>query len=455
MQEFLCHYFGVIMLTHKNFPTSSGVYFFKDANHAILYIGKAKNLKNRVGSYFSSDDDKVIELLKQAVDIEIITTNNEIEALFLEAQLIKQHQPPFNRLLKAGNPYIYIFVPEFAQGLKKIPTISTVRIKKKKGDYFGPFLTKKDALFVVEYLKKSLQLNICSKKIESGCLQYHINICAGSCKKDFDENYYRFRLDIARQILDNNYKQAIKQLSTEIQINNKNLNFERSAHLAKYQQHLATIIQTLETLHITKFTNIPAFAQNYRLHRGYSEGQVVELGKDSMNTNKDSSNVDLLSEVKRRLGLKKIPYTIDCFDISHMQSQSIVGSCIRFLNGKPDKKNFRHFCITSLIQQNDCAALAEIVARRYKKIENFPDLIIIDGGIGQLNATKNLAGPAEIISIAKGENRKVGAETIFFPDKEKTIEVDIHQASDRLLLEIRDYAHHFAISYHRKKQKLT
>ena len=441
------------MLSHKNFPKTSGVYFFKDANNAILYIGKAKNLKSRVSSYFSSDDDKVIELLKQAVDIEIITTNNEIEALFLEAQLIKQHQPPFNRLLKAGNPYIYIFIScdtssNKSKKLTDRPTISTVRIKKKKGDYFGPFLTKKDALFVVEYLKKSLQLNICNKKIESGCLQYHINICSGSCKKDFDETYYRFRLDIARQILDNKYEQAIKQLATEIDINNKNLNFERSAHLAKYQHHLAAIIETLQTLHITKFTNIPAFAQNYTLHKGYSEDQENDWGKDA-------SNVDLLSDVKRRLGLKKIPYTIDCFDISHMQSQSIVGSCVRFLNGKPDKKNFRHFGITSLIQQNDCAALAEIVARRYKKIENFPDLIIIDGGIGQLNATKNLAGPAEIISIAKGENRKVGAETIFFPDQEKTIDIDIHQASDRLLLEIRDYAHHFAISYHRKKQKLT
>src|SRR3989338_294213 len=96
------------MISPKNFPTSSGVYFFKDANNGILYIGKAKNLKNRLSSYFNSYDDKVVELLKCAVDIEIITTNNEIEALFLEAQLIKQHQPPFNRLLKEGNPYIYI-----------------------------------------------------------------------------------------------------------------------------------------------------------------------------------------------------------------------------------------------------------------------------------------------------------------------------------------------------------
>ena len=117
------------MINSKNFPKSSGVYFFKDIDNNILYIGKAKSLKNRLTSYFSSSEDKVIELLKQAVDIEVITTNNEIEALFLEAQLIKQHQPPFNRLLKEGNPYIYIFF----SSSEKTPTISTTRTKKKKG----------------------------------------------------------------------------------------------------------------------------------------------------------------------------------------------------------------------------------------------------------------------------------------------------------------------------------
>ncbi len=439
------------MIRHKNFPTDSGVYFFKDANNAILYIGKAKNLKNRIGNYFVSSDDKVIELLKVAADIEFITTNNEIEALFLEAQLIKQHQPPFNRLLKAGNPYIYIFIPEVSSASgrsQKLATISTVRIKKKRGEYFGPFLTKNDALFVVEYLKKSLQLNICNKKIDSGCLQFHINICAGSCKSDFDLEFYKFRLDIARQILDNNYKQAIKQLAVEIENSNKILNFERSAHLAKYQQHLAAIIQTLHILQTTKYTNIPAYAEDFKLHKGHGE-------REQILHEKNQSNIDLLSAVKKRLDLKKIPYTIDCFDISHMQSQSIVGSCVRFLNGKPDKKNFRHFNIQSLTQQDDYAALAEIVTRRYKNTENLPDLIIIDGGKGQLNATKNLVSSTEIISISKGDNRRVGAETIHFPMQETTIPVDIHQACDRLLLEIRDYAHHFAISHHRKKQTLT
>lgn len=432
------------MVHNKNFPASPGVYFFKDSNNAILYIGKAKNLKKRLTSYFSSSDFKVIELLQQAIDIEFVTTNNEIEALFLEAQLIKQHQPSFNRLLKAGNPYIYIF---FSQDASKLSTISIVRFKKKKGNYFGPFLTKKDALFVVEYLKKSLQLTICNKKIETGCLQYHINICAGSCKSDFDTEFYTFRLNLAQQILDDRYEQAIDQLHQEIKLNNINLNFERSAHLAKYLQSLQAIVQTLQALQTTKFSNLPTYVAS--LEKPHNQKVIDE----------HASHINLLSALKKRLGLKKIPYTIDCFDISHMQSQSIVGSCVRFLNGKPDKKKFRHFGIKSLIEQNDYAALCEIVARRYKKIEDFPDLIMIDGGRGQLNATQHLAGPAEIISLAKTTAELPGVRqsqtgTIFFKDQEKTIELDIHQDTDRLLLQIRDYAHHFAISYHRKKQKL-
>ncbi|MGZ6251102.1 MAG: GIY-YIG nuclease family protein [Candidatus Chromulinivorax sp.] len=424
----------------KNLPTCAGVYFFKDAEQNILYIGKAKNLKNRISSYFNNTDLHVLELLKKADHIDFITTNHEVEALFLEAQLIKQNQPVFNRLLKAGNPFIYIFFSKQEEKSTKIPTISIVRLKKKKGDYFGPFLTKKDAQMVVEYLKKSLQLNICNKKIDTGCLQYHINICSGSCKKDFDLPFYLMRLQIARQILSNDYKQAIKNLDQEIAISNKNLQFERSAHLVRYQQHLLALSSILQTLQTTKYTNIK---------------QAPLQTQTAVEQERQDKNLPILFEIKNRLGLKKVPYTIDCFDISHMQSQSIVGSCVRFLDGKPDKKKFRHFNVTSIVEQNDYAALSEIVSRRYKKIEDFPDLIMIDGGKGQLNATKNLAGNAEIISIAKGEGRKPGLETIFFPNTDKTIDLDIHQPADRLLIQIRDYAHHFAIEFHRKKQKIN
>lgn len=407
------------MLSKKQFSKKSGVYIFKGAGNTILYIGKAKVLHNRIKSYFSSDDPKVSELLQQAVDVETIETSNEDEALLLEAQLIKKHQPPFNRLLKAGNPYLYIFFSE-----EELPKISIERIKKKKGRYFGPFLTKKEARIVFDYLLKTFQLQLCSKKIPSGCLQYHIGLCAGSCMDDFDKSFYLLRFHLAQQALDKDYAQAMQKLAHEITTASKELNFERAQHLATFQENLEAIIDKLETLKTTKLTNLvkPALQK--------------------------TSNLELLSSLKRRLGLTHIPYTIDCFDISHMQSKAIVGSCVRFVDGKPDKKNFRHFHIKSLVEQNDYAALAEIVARRYKNPTNIPNLVIIDGGKGQLNATKHLVGDAEIISLAKRE------ETLFFPDSTKSVRLDPMIKSDALILQIRDYAHHFAISFHRKTRKL-
>ena len=408
------------MLKIKKFSKDPGVYIFKDADNKILYIGKAKNLHNRIASYFSSHEEKVFNLLKQAVDIETIATKNETEALLLEAQLIKKHQPPFNRLLKEGNPYIYILFSD-----EKIPTISIVRTKKNKGEYFGPFLTKKNAHGVVEYLEKTFQLKLCSKKIESGCLQYHINICAGSCKESFDFDFYLIRLQLAKNILLEEHEKAQRELSLEISKASADLNFEKAQHLANYADNLENITRSLQALKKTKFTN---------------------LIKPSL---QKESNLDLLLQLQKRLGLQKIPYTIDCFDISHMQSKAMVGSCVRFVDGQPDKKNFRHFIIKSITEQDDYAALAEIVTRRYRSKENIPNLIIIDGGKGQLNATKNLVKNTEVISLAKRE------ETIFFAnDSKKSVKLNVAIKSDALVLQIRDYAHHFAISFHRKKHTI-
>jgi len=406
------------MITPQAIPHQPGVYFFKNKDQEILYIGKAKNLKNRLTSYFSSHEEKVKLLLTQATEIEWITTSHEIEALLLEAQLIKQHQPLFNRLLKEGSPHHFIFFSE-----EKIPTISIVRIKKNKGTYYGPFLSKKDALSVIQFFTTQFQLKICGKKILSGCLQYHINLCAGSCKENFDLAEYQERLKLAQNILDRNYQKTLDYIQVQIETENKKLNFEKSQHLTQFYHHLKSLAEKLTVLKTTKFTNL----------------QEITIPKTS-------SNIEVLALLKKRLGLEKIPYRIDCFDISHMQGKSIVGSCVRFLDAQPDKKNFRRFMIKSLIEQNDYAALAEIVTRRYKKQENIPDLIIIDGGKGQLNATKHLVTGVQIISLAKRE------ETIFFSDNRPEIILSLQKPEDRLIIQIRDYAHHFAISYHRKKR---
>jgi excinuclease ABC subunit C len=408
-------------MIRKKFPKLPGVYLFKDAPGNILYIGKAKSLQERLNSYFNDNDEreKIAPLLEEAVDIETIVTANEIEALYLEAHLVKEHQPKYNTLLKQGDPFIYLFI-----GDEKGACLEIVRTQKQKGEYFGPFLYKQQARKVYEYLMRTFQLKKCSKKMPEGCLAYHINVCAGSCKPDFDENYYATKIEVVRQLLRNNLQDAYTIIEQEVKNANKQMLFERAKHLHMYAENMEYILRTMQALQSSKITHT------------------------ILNKQPTKSNVELLSKLKTRLGLRHIPYTIDCFDISHLQSQFMVGSCIRFLDGRPDKKNFRKFKIKTLQQQNDYAALQEIVKRRYKNSKNLPDLIIIDGGVGQVNATKDLVGNAELVGLAKRE------ETIIIPNSKKEIKLDIQKEEDRLLLYIRDYAHHFAISYHRSKRSI-
>lgn len=405
----------------KNFPKLPGVYLFKDASGKILYIGKAKSLKERLNSYFNATDEreKIIPLLEEATDVETIITANETEALYLEVHLIQEHQPKYNTLLKQGDPFIYLFINKDAKKALEI-----VRIQKKDGEYFGPFLHKMHARKVYEYLMRTFKLKRCSKKIANGCLDFHINVCSGSCKADFDEKYYATKVEVVRQLLSNNLKDAYTIIEDEIKTANKLLLFERAQHLHEYAENIEHILKTLKELQTSKTTHTITEQQSTK------------------------SNVELLSKLKNRLGLRHIPYKIDCFDISHLQSQHIVGSCIRFLDGRPDKKNFRKFQIKSIQQQNDYAALQEIVQRRYKDSKNLPDLVIIDGGKGQVSSTQDFVGTAEIIGLAKRE------ETIIFPNSDREIKLDIQKEEDRLLLYIRDYAHHFAITYHRSKRSL-
>ncbi len=409
------------MVYKKKFPAQAGVYIFKTKDHQILYIGKAKSLADRLNSYFSNkDDQKVQDLLASADEVEYILTQNETEALLLEAQLIGQHQPPFNRLLKEGNPFVYICF-----SAHEMPKISIERVPKKTDTCFGPFIHKSHARSVFAYLERTFQLQTCNKQIPSGCLAYHVGLCAGTCTSSFDISFYKVRMQLAQDILRSDYTHALTILDTEIQRATATLDFEKAQRLFGYKKNLEHITQTLQTI---------------------KQSKIIKADKKA-NKQKESK-LALLLELKSTLHLKKIPYTIDCFDISHLQSQAMVGSCIRFLDGHPDPKNFRHFNIQSLIQQNDYQALAEIVTRRYKNKQNLPDLIIIDGGKGQLSATESLVNNVEIISLAKRE------ETIFFPDNQMPFILDQKNEAHRLLLQIRDYAHHFAISHHRKKRSL-
>lgn len=409
----------------KTLPKAPGIYLFKDKNQSVIYIGKAKSLKDRVQSYFRKTSDwKIQSLIDEHADIDYILTQNETEALLLEAQLIREHQPKYNVLLKSGQPYVYIMFTK-----DELPEIKIVRNKKEKGAYFGPFLHKMQARGVHKFLVETFKLKLCNKKIENGCLEYHLDLCAGNCKSSFDPADYLFRLDLAKQALQKNHKKFLKNLDTKIAEYTKEFAFEKAKNLHEYRENFETIFATLHTRFTeNKFNDAAFIATTPRYTADLNTNTIAQQLQDFLKTD-------------------KLITTIDCFDVSHFQSSYLVGSCIRFKNGIPDKNNFRRFKIKTLDEQNDYAALQEIVARRYKQYDELPDAVLIDGGKGQLNAIKPLIGDKTyLMSLAKKE------ELLFCPAYREGISLNIKTDVGKLLIALRDYAHHFAISYHRKRR---
>jgi len=413
------------MVNLNTLPSLPGVYIFKNEDGQVIYIGKAKSIKKRVSSYFhkNHDDFKVQMLLAEHESVDYIVTKNEIEALLLEAQLIRDYKPKFNILLKTGQPFLYIVFT-----LGRVPKIKLVRNQTLKGKYYGPFLRKMQARKVFEYLASTFRLNFCNKTIENGCLDYHLGLCAGSCKSDFDMESYRFRLQLAQDALKNNHKKLFRDLEKQIKEHNKNLEFEKSKHLQEYIDNLDIILHTIRTkFKEDKFEN-EIFSAVTPIKQIYTFADDIDR------------------KLQYFLKLENPLRSIDCFDISHFQSSFLVGSCIRFTDGKPDKNKFRKFKIKSLSKQNDYAALQEIVSRRYRCKDDLPDLIMIDGGKGQLGAIIKLNIGIPVISLAKNPDR-VFSDTFI-----QGFELDIKTDVGKLLIALRDYAHHFAISYHRARR---
>ncbi len=414
----------------KIIPTLPGVYLFTNDQEEIMYIGKAKSLRSRVHSYFHKKphDWKVEEIQREYADLDFIITKSETEAMLLEADLIQRYQPKLNTIFKTGQPFLYI---QFTAPRTGLPSMQIVRNKKRKGTYFGPFLHKRQARNAYQFLIRTFKLNVCNKKIENGCLDYHIGNCPGTCKSDFDKTEYLFRIELAKQVLRKQDKTFITMIQEKIAQYNKELAFEKSKHFAEYLDNVHTIFETIATKFAPEKFAADIFA---------AITPTVHVAQTHPHVGRELSAL---------LGIATPISTIDCFDISHFQSRSIVGSCVRFTDGKPDKNKFRRFKIQSLTQQNDYAALQEIVSRRYKDTADIPDLILIDGGKGQLNAVRSLFPDAQIASLAKRE------ETLFSTHLKDGITLDVKTDIGKLLIALRDYAHHFAISYHRLRQKKT
>lgn len=408
-----------------NLPKLPGIYIFKNIENKILYIGKAISIKDRVKSYFAKNnqDWKIKYLLEEAESVDYIITKNEEEALVLEAQLVKENQPKFNVLLKEGHPFLYFLITDGVT-----PRFEIVRNRKQKGTYFGPFVNKNQARNVYEFLLREFQLRICTKKIANGCLEYHLGFCSGLCKVDFNLSDYLFRLELLKKLLKKDFEQFKHMLTERIALASKNLEYEKAAHYVQYMHNIDRITVYLENNY---------FPEKY---------QEEIIYKTSMISRQPIKPRDIGFTLKEFLGLSFEPSTIDCFDISHFQGKWIVGSCIRFTHGVPEKNKFRRFKIKTLTDQNDYAALQEIVQRRYRDVTEIPDIVMIDGGKGQLSSVKDVLPQAYCISLAKRE------EILYGPGFMDGKHLDIKSDVGRLLMGIRDYAHHFAISYHRIKR---
>lgn len=410
----------------EHLPNLPGIYLFKDAHNTVLYIGKAKSLKKRVASYFAKqqDDWKVHALIAEHTTIDYIVTHSETDALLLEAQLIKQHQPKFNTLLKSGDPFLYIYFSN-----EDIPTISLVRHKKARGTYFGPFIYRQQARHAYNYLIRTFKLYRCNKQIPNGCLDFHLGKCAGTCTSNFDREGYRGRIELAKQALNADAQAFLRTIDEQIKQFNNQCEFEKARHIHQYTEYFESIFATLKA-HFTE--------QKYTK-------EVAHVLLDQTHTQQLKNN-ELHQAAQTLQKLLQFPHeihTIDCFDISHFQSTYIVGSCIRFRDGKPEKNKFRRFKIKTLSEQNDYAALQEIIMRRYKDPSEIPDLILIDGGKGQLSAAQAVLPQAPMASLAKKE------ELLFASNLAYPVHLDMQTPQGRLLIALRDYAHHFAISYHK------
>lgn len=407
-------------------PKKPGVYFFKAADGTILYIGKAKSLFARVNSYFRSNNNdwKVQSLIAEHDHIDHVLTATETEAELLEAHLIGIHKPKFNVLLRDGQPFVYLLITQ-----DLIPVMKIVRNTHGRGIYLGPFLQKNDARKAHRYLINTFQLYICNKKIENGCLDYHLGICAGSCMSTFDQTGYLLRLELAQHALKEESAEFTRKIQEHIKHYNAACEFEKSRHLSEYLTHFDAIAHTLKLHFSPKKYEADVFCATQRTR-----------------TTKQADSA-LGYAFQEAIGASKPIHTIDCFDVSHFQGSFLVGSCIRFTHGIPEPAKFRRFRIKTLTQQDDYAALREIVERRYRNQADLPDAILIDGGKGQLHAVQDLIPPTTIVmSLAKRE------EILYCPAHPEGIHLDMQTAIGRTCIALRDYAHHFAISYHRKKR---
>ena len=407
-----------IQETIKTLPLTSGVYLMKGAEGEILYVGKAVSLRKRVQSYFRKSNERLskTDILVEAIkDIDYISTASEAEALILEASLIKQHQPKFNVELRDDKSYPFIEITK-----EDFPRIAVVRpnFKQQKerpsvksSKFYGPYVNPRLIREALDIIRKIFHFRTCNPFPKKACLDFHIGLCDAPCIQNINRGEYNKIIKNVCLILEGRKDELYNNLKAEMES-------LAAAHKFEEASRVRDQIRAIGAL--------------------YSGTKDINYYKEA-------------EQLQRTLNLFRLPKRIEAFDISNIMGQQAVGSMVSFLNGKPNKKNYRRFRIRGVEGIDDFKMIAEVVARRYRRLKDehqiFPDLIVIDGGKGQLSSAleelKSLDVDIPIISLAKRE------EEIFLPNKRNPVILAHESLGLKLLQRIRDEAHRFAISYHK------
>ncbi|MBT3545383.1 MAG: excinuclease ABC subunit C [Saprospiraceae bacterium] len=527
-------------------PKDPGVYRFYDKEETILYVGKAKNLKNRLSSYFGNKKHqahKTRTMVKNADHIDYTIVQTETDALLLEATMIKKYQPRYNVMLKDGKTYSYICIKK-----ERFPRVFATRQVIKDGSiYFGPYTSKYNTNIILDLIKKLFQLRTCTlnlneNAIDAGkykvCLEYHIKNCKGPCENLESEKEYNQKIEQVKNILRGNFKPVKDYLKSEMEHYAELMKFEEAQLLKdKFQvfvnyQSKSTVVHTSikdldafsiasdekhayinylkiingaiinsDTVEIEKKLDeedreilefaIPAIREKFNsiapeiavpieidfvdpevlitIPKRGDKRHVIELSEKNVKYFLFQKKREALNKIKRQtpaerilktlqsdLQMDKIPFHIECFDNSNIQGTNPVASCVVFKNAKPSKRDYRKFNIKTVIGPDDFASMEEVVGRRYRRLvaegESLPDLIIIDGGKGQLSSTVKILKELEILDKVTVIGIAKKLEEIFFPDDPIPLYINKKSESLVLIQQARNEAHRFAITFHRNQR---
>lgn len=430
----------------KEVTSLPGVYRMYAQDQVLIYVGKAKNLKKRLSSYFNSSKKsaKTKAMLEHVIAIDVTITASEAEALLLECRLIKEHHPKYNILMRDDKTYPYISLSRHAY-----PRLDVYRgTRHKQAEFYGPFPSPTAVRQTLKLMQKVFKLRHCRDNFfnlrERPCLQYQIGRCTAPCMKYISEQDYEQAVIQARLLLQGKSESLIQDVMKKM---------DDCAQSQAYEQ--AAVYRDMIT-HIRHIQSLQASASEND-YQDIFESIILQKKKYYLQR---ESLADLLS-------LKEIPQRIECFDISHMQGEATVASCVVFNSEGPFKQDYRRFSILGLTPGDDYAAMEQALHRRYHRLIEeeavLPDLIVIDGGLGQVAIAKKVLSSLScshipLIGISKGPDRKAGYEKIILSESKELLLPEMNHPGFLLIQSIRDEAHRFALGGHimaRKKKRVT